>query len=93
MTSPVCIPNKPLLGSCLSERVRCTGIKMLAESEYDKLKDAHDAIADGDHPTGEFGVKCAAGDSGGSFIPPAIGLHTGSICADAPVGLIRAAHR
>ena len=46
---PVCIPNKPLLGSCLSERVRCTGIKM-AQSEYDKLKDAHDAIADGDHP-------------------------------------------
>ena len=49
MTSPVCIPNKPLLGSCLSERVRCTGIKM-ADDEYDKLKDAHDAIADGDHP-------------------------------------------
>ena len=46
---PVCIPNKPLLGSCLSERVRCTGIKM-ADDEYDKLKDAHDAIADGDHP-------------------------------------------
>ena len=41
MTSPVCIPNKPLLGSCLSERVRCTGIKM-ADDEYDKLKDAHE---------------------------------------------------